>query len=361
MFGDGEIWTRADLFDAYAEQLTAAGVTSQTGFVFHNDALVGTAGDDSLSGQGGADTLQGGGGADTLHGGTGQDSLSGGAGNDRLYGYAPGQSDTAANTLNGGAGDDFLEGGWGRDTYLFGIGHGSDIVSEWAQPAAGYDDTILYQAGIAPADIVVSRMGNDLWLTHVNGVDKVKVASFFTNLDLSYGVERVQFADGTVWSRNQLTAWTSPQGTDNADTLSGTHGTEFLAGGGGSDVLSGLGGADTLVGGAGADTLTGGDGADHFVFVAGDSTLADTDQIVDLAAGDRIDLSGLDADLAMAGDQAFVWIGAASFTNVAGQLRFEVPVSGPRQLLGDVDGDGAADFQVLLMNTHSLHAADIFL
>ena len=54
------------------------------------------------------------------------------------------------------------------------------------------------------------------------------------------------------------------------------------------------------------------------------------------------------------GDQAFVWLGVGNaFTGAAGQLRGRV--SGvDLEVLGDVDGDGVADFAVLLSSTSTL-------
>ena len=65
---------------------------------------------------------------------------------------------------------------------------------------------------------------------------------------------------------------------------------DLLLGMGSNDQLSGLGGADTLNGGTGHDTLTGGAGADRFVF----SRAGGMDVITDFAAGDKIDLRGMD-------------------------------------------------------------------
>jgi len=104
-----------------------------------------------------------------------------------------------------------------------------------------------------------------------------------------------------------------------ATTLTGI--TE-INGGAGNDTLIGSAGADTIVGGAGKDTLTGGGGADTFVFKAvGESTVANPDRILDFVSGvDRIDLSAIDANTRVAGNQAFTFIGADDFTGL-GQLR----------------------------------------
>ncbi|HZW16650.1 MAG TPA: M10 family metallopeptidase C-terminal domain-containing protein, partial [Brevundimonas sp.] len=111
--------------------------------------------------------------------------------------------------------------------------------------------------------------------------------------------------------------------------------------------LAGNTAANTLTGGAGADTLAGGAGADTFVFTAlGDSSVANSDRITDFnAAEDAIDLRQIDANAALAGDQAFMLAGA--FSGQAGQavLTYD-PASASTSLALDVNGDALADFQL---------------
>ncbi len=99
------------------------------------------------------------------------------------------------------------------------------------------------------------------------------------------------------------------------DTLSGGVGNDVLDGGAGNDRIDGDTGNDTLIGGNGQDTMTGGAGMDVFVFrFVSDSPVGAPDVIDDfhglgVSQGDRINVSGIDADLISAGDQAFVWVG----------------------------------------------------
>jgi hypothetical protein len=73
--------------------------------------------------------------------------------------------------------------------------------------------------------------------------------------------------------------------------------------------------------------------------------------------GDVIDLSPLDANGALAGNGAFVFLGGAAFTlGTPGQLRFEAG-----QLLGDVDGNGVVDFAITLNGVLTLDGGSIFL
>jgi Ca2+-binding RTX toxin-like protein len=101
------------------------------------------------------------------------------------------------------------------------------------------------------------------------------------------------------------------RGTGGVDVLSGDAGNEALDGLGGNDTLRGRAGDDRLEGGAGRDLLIGGAGDDVFVFAAARHSAAGSPDAIrgfegaGRAGGDRIDLSGIDADPARPGDQAF--------------------------------------------------------
>jgi len=131
-----------------------------------------------------------------------------------------------------------------------------------------------------------------------------------------------------------------------------TGGNLKIWGGSADDTLTTGGGNDLLYGGVGADQLTGGAGADTFRYQAtSESTASAYDTILDFTSGtDKIDLSRIDANLNLDGDQAFAFIGSNAFT-AAGQLR-AFNVSGNLwQVEGDVDGDGNADLVIQLYLT----------
>jgi Ca2+-binding RTX toxin-like protein len=168
--------------------------------------------------------------------------VAGTAGDDFLSG------DEGANTLDGGTGNDTLQGGSGADTYLFARGDGQDIIDE-----SGYDtDTIRFGAGIAAADVAVSRSGVDLVFAVAGGNDRVTVRNW--EYGALYRIEQVAFADGTVWDAAALRELT-------AVPVTGTEGDDILSGGGEDNLLDG---------GSGNDTLHGGGGRDTYVFELGD-------------------------------------------------------------------------------------------
>ncbi|MDH2325548.1 M10 family metallopeptidase C-terminal domain-containing protein [Cereibacter sp. SYSU M97828] len=136
------------------------------------------------------------------------------------------------------------------------------------------------------------------------------------------------------------------EGGDGRDVLHGGPGRDLLFGGAGADKLYGGTEDDTLNGGLGPDLMAGGGGADTFVFgSAADSTVGSRDRIVDFQPGtDRLDLRGL-GDLRFSDDGAgrnAVWLTGST-------------------LYADVNGNGRADFAVVLDGVRSLDADDFLL
>lgn len=156
-------------------------------------------------------------------------------------------------------------------------------------------------------------------------------------------------------------------GNDGANVLSGLGGHDRIFGGAGNDVLiggdgddrlAGQDGDDVLIGGAGSDRLYGDAGADRFVFQhISDSPVSAGDTVVGFSAaqGDRIDLSQIDANALLQGDQHFTFIGTHAFSG-AGQLRFEKGV-----LSADIDGDLRPDFAITLLDVKVLMADALIL
>jgi Ca2+-binding RTX toxin-like protein len=199
--------------------------------------MTGTTGDDQLEGTSVTDRMSGGDGADMLRAGAGDD------------------------TLDGGASDDRLVGGQGSDAYLFGSGSGQDVMMD----ADGSLDRIAMAVGVSPSDVVATRDHNDLVLRLNGGADQLTVSMYF--FGPVFQVERVEFADGTVWDRAAIEDLVTPRitGTAGPDLLFGANGNERLFGLAGDDQLSGLDGNDHVDGGPGADQLIGGTGDDTYV------------------------------------------------------------------------------------------------
>lgn len=250
------------------------------------------------------------------------DGILGLGGDDGLFGLA------GDDKLVGGAGDDFLEGGIGADILA-----GDDGV-----------DTISYRHA-------ASGVGVDL----DNGFGRAGEALG----DAYDSVENVigsAFADVIIGSggANRL------DGGGADDILIGGDGNDVLVGAARDDILDGGRGRDVLISGNGSDTLTGGSEADRFVYTMDDLHFGDEITDFSRVAGDRIDLSAIDADTAEAGDQAFVFIGTAAFSHRAGELHYTL-IGPDAQIAGDIDGDGFADFKIKLHGVQDVVAADLML
>ncbi len=147
-----------------------------------------------------------------------------------------------------------------------------------------------------------------------------------------------------------------------AQLVNGGDGNDTITGGSAADTLNGANGNDVIRGGPGADILTGGSGLDTFAFGPGDFPASGIDTISDFSRtqGDLMSLALIDADLGAAGDQAFAFIGSATFSGAAGQLRYAV-TSGGVMVSGDVNGDGIADFQFKVAGVSLMQSSDFLL
>lgn len=152
-------------------------------------------------------------------------------------------------------------------------------------------------------------------------------------------------------------------GSSTVNRLNGYAGDDLLHGRGGNDILLGGGGSDTLVGGGGADRLEGGkgDGArDLFVFASEtDSSIsASHDVIYHFALGmDLISLQGVDANSRTAADDTFKFSG----TKVQSNSVWYTKSGSDLLILGDVNGDKAADFEIQVAGVSALTANDFWL
>ena len=96
----------------------------------------------------------------------------------------------------------------------------------------------------------------------------------------------------------------------------------------------------------------------------GDSVVgANADVITDFSHGqaDRIDLTAIDANAAVAGNQAFSFIGSGLYTGVAGQLRYLHRRRRHHHRRRRQRRQGTADFHIVLSGTVSLVAGDFVL
>lgn len=150
-------------------------------------------------------------------------------------------------------------------------------------------------------------------------------------------------------------------GNSLANVIQGNNANNVIFGINGADKLLGGGGNDILVGGSGRDALFGGAGTDFFDFNSPNETLPgkSRDVIRDFTTQDRIDLRTMDANSALAGNQAFTFITGTSFTG-AGQIYYNASTY---TLFGNIDADAAAEFEIKIYvsGSNPINALDFLL
>jgi Ca2+-binding RTX toxin-like protein len=355
-------------------RIMASGGADITGNSLNNTLYAGI-GNNVLSAGAGVDTLSyaymgagvtanlttgsatGGSGGDTF---TGFENLTGSNFNDSITG------DTGANILDGGLGVDTMVGGDGNDTYL--IRNGGDIANEASTTGGTSDIALVYYGGYTlTANVENGRiMAYTAAGINGNGLDNLLIAGINNNaINGGAGVDTVSylFASAAVGASLGITGLqaTGGSGSDSFTSIENLTGSNF------NDSLAGDGIANVLIGGLGADSLTGGAGADTFDYnteAESGITNITRDRIEDFQTGqgDKIDLSGIDANATIAGNQSFGTLssGAAfsattTFT-AANRLFFDATA---HVLYGNTDADAAAEFAIELVGVNALTLADL--
>ena len=304
------------------------------------------------------------------------------------------------NLLVGNQGRNVFVGGGGIDDF---IGYGGDDVyfvdadDRAFEEAGGGNDTVYASAShqlLAGAEVEVLATANELGTDPIdltgNEFDNQLVGNAGRNFlvagggadDLiGHGGDDAYFVDGldrvfedagggydivyaSAIHRLQAGAEIEVLGTANnlaSDPIDLT-GNEL------NNLIVGNAGRNVLAGGGGKDYLRGEGGADLFRFESvADSVVGQPDTVLDFVRGaDLIDLSGLDGNSRLDGRQSFQFIGTSAFTadpnRAVGQLRYEV-VGNDTHVFADVNGDGLADFQLVLSSVNGLdpNAADFLL
>ena len=234
--------------------------------------------------------------------------LHGDEGNDLFVGY----SRSISGNLFGGAGNDrFLNFGnhEGRTVTLYG-GSGNDLYRLDSDSPAN----IVENAGEGTDTVQVAR-----------GVDYTLGANVENLAVLDSGPLDVMGEIVGNASANRLT------GGNGQDTLRGLGGNDQLSGGAGSDFLYGGDGDDIIYGGTGLDYIESGAGSDIIVYKSIAEPASDgpySEVIADWTSADRIDLSAIDANSTVDGNQAFNFAGEFFGTPVPDQPAASVALAG---------------------------------
>jgi VCBS repeat-containing protein len=263
-----------------------------------------------------------------IYGGAGTDNLTGGANTDVFF-FAEGRYN-AGDTVNGGGGNDILvlRGDYsGVNAVTFG---GEAFTSIETVTLMSASDTRFFGGG--------TRYSYDI-TTNDNNLAEGATMTF----------------NGGALRADETLRFNGSAETDGNFRIFGGDGNDGIVGGAGHDLIYGGLGADTMAGGAGNDVF-------RYQSVA-ESTTSARDTIQDFTLGDLIDLSRIDARPGTAGDDSFNFV--AGFTGHAGELTAAQtgPGSNTWIVSGDVDGDGNADFQMVVVSAdhHPITGSDFVL
>lgn len=272
------------------------------------DLILGMAGTDYLIAGAGADIVRAGDGDDLVVAGAGRDVVFAGEGDDDLFGDADDDvlyGENGDDWISGGLGNDLLDGGFGNDT-VFG-GDGDDIFI--GRRDDGDDE---YDGG--------------------DGIDTLDLGSLNEDVDVDLG--------SGIAGRGSVTGTQS--GTDALYSI--------------ENVTTGSGN-DTITASNAVNVIDGGDGNDVFVFSS--AAAADGDTIVGFETGDKIDLSGIDANTGTTGVQSFTLV--AGQANAPGQIGIshESRDDGDFTVVtGNTSGGDEPDFRIEIAGSHTLNGSD---
>ena len=378
-----------------------------------NDTILGTDGSDDLiiGANRGSDRLYGRGGDDVLKGSAGSNFLSGGSGRDVLTYKETWWDASAAHGIVLDAARGKVANGWGGRDRIVGFEEYQGSFRSDRISGSGEDEAFV---GFAGHDVVNGRGGNDSLRYHqdrdfggkrgiVVRLDRDIVRDGFGDRDVvrnvesiygTYvndrfigdagdntfrglsGVDRFDGRAGRDWLSFEWWEDRGQKGVDvdlsrrtyqvlddgygnreharRMENIEGSARADRLTGNGERNDIVGGEGRDRIDGGGGTDWLEGGGGGDVFVFADMDhSRPSMPDQIGDFSKweGDRLHLAHLGR---------LDFIGEAPFSGEAGELRYG-QTSDVTRVEADRDGDGKADFVVVLRGPIALAQEDFIL
>ncbi len=330
----------------------------------------GAAGNGYIYGNGGADQIVAEDDDDHVDGGIGTDIVDAGGGDDGL---------------NGGPGGDILDGGDGNDAASYETADEGVVAvldSEVAPSINGARMSRMSNTGEAAGD-VYRNIENLIGSAHTDTLVGDKLRNTLTGgksgdvLDGRGGIDVAGYSNS---EREVVASLANPDGNQGdahgdtyisieglegsmyADTLIGNSLANQIFGGLGNDSIEGLAGKDVLMGNVGADKIDCGSDAEtdtvRYQNIADSPVGRRRDQILNFViTNDKIDVSRIDANKKIKGNQVFKFSNTKPQANSLWFAKTGKDVT----LLGDVDGDVKADFEILIKNTETISSANFIL
>ncbi|MEZ0167970.1 calcium-binding protein [Microvirga sp. TS319] len=329
VFGDGQIWTQADVYRAILDARISDGADTVKGF-WIDDLIAAGAGDD------------------VIEGGSGNDTLIGGFGNDKLIGNN------------------------GSDTYVYTPGDGDDTISDIASESGAVNRLVL-GSGLVSSHARLIRSTSDvddLRLEFISDGDEIVgtivLDEQFSQSGFRYGVDEIVFGNGEVWSRETLfNNWATLAATEGGNEINGDPLSNHIDGGAGSDTIKGFAGDDTLIGGTGDDWLDGGAGSDTYRYNEGDGsdTIAGsspwgTDHLI---LGPTLRLSNLIVTRSMqdVNDAILSFQGSDGFIMLDGQFSSDAAIGVEKITFGDGQILRAAQLRAMILSNARTDGSDV--
>ncbi|MEM7058125.1 MAG: choice-of-anchor Q domain-containing protein [Pseudomonadota bacterium] len=262
----------------------------------------------------------------------------------------------------GGQGADDLTGSQQDDAFFFGtdrFGSGDMVDGQ-----SGTLDSVGLQGDYAGGLVLTDDQLIDIEILAVLSSTDARFGGSAPGSSFSYNLT---MADGNVAAGETLTISGNALTSEETLTFDGTaelDGMYQVFSGNGDDTIAGSQNADTISGCGGADSLTGNGGDDIFLYTnLTDSVEGAEDHILDFTAGDIIQLTGIDADSGVSGNQDFAFIGSAAFDGTAGELRAVNTSGNDWTIQADADGDAEADLTISVTTSDgdAITAADFLL
>jgi Ca2+-binding RTX toxin-like protein len=174
-------------------------------------------------------------------------ATTGTSGNDTLYGTSN------AEVFDGKGGNDYVQGGGGGDTFIFNAGYGKLEIAETDSSKTPHN-VLQLGSGISASSVAVRSTGNlGIVITDSIAGDQITLDSMMGS-SASSGVQEVQFADGTIWDRQQVLQMAATGTAGDDKIYSASNGLVF-DGKGGNDYIQSQGGGDTFIFNAGYGKL----------------------------------------------------------------------------------------------------------
>jgi Ca2+-binding RTX toxin-like protein len=322
--------------------------------------------------------LIGDGGDDWLHGGSGFDTMMGGTGNDDYFVDSVGDS-IIENANEGydrvwssvdytlGANLEFLDLGT-----VLGLGPLNGTGNELDNTIQGNEsDNVL--DGRGGVDDLKGGAGNDTYIVdnandrvgdYEGGFDRVRTS-------VSYNLAHAEALPGYSASEIEVLETTDQAGTAAIDLVGNRFNNTIIGNNGGNTIVGSQLGDDVNHDGVedydGLDVMTGNGGGDVFVWTSTNETrLAgqEADVVTDFnrAAGDVLSFNLIDANVAVAGDQAFTFVGIVDVTQggsftAPGQIGYFTTATDTFILL-NTEVDAGVDFQDATIRVAGVHTVD---